>query len=104
MRDLKELVAGQLAEDNELRRMHLQDAVLTLITNQEERSIGLLMLRDIVNATCGFGVIAERLKSNPKAVMRMLSKNGNPTMNNLMEIIRFLVEQEDGHPEFRIAK
>lgn len=103
MRDASKFAAEQLREDDELRRLHLQDAILTLFSSRDERGVALLMLRDIVNATCGFPTIAQHIGSTPKSVMGMLSSGGNPTMKNLMSIIRFLIAQEGGHPEFKIA-
>jgi hypothetical protein len=40
-----------------------------------------MMLRDLVNSTVGFEQLA-RLTGNPASLHRMLSLNGNPSMDN----------------------
>lgn len=98
-----QFAAETLREDNELRLLHLQDAVITLFADKSERPTALLMLRDIVNATCGFEVLSEKTGIPSKSIMRMLSTEGNPKFSNLMSIVSFLIKQEGGHPEFKIA-
>lgn len=62
----------------------LLDEATTLFLNGEPRTPRLI-LRDLVNATVGFeGLAAEPAKS----LHRMLSENGNPSMDNLAAILR----------------
>jgi len=45
-----------------------------------------LILRDLVNATVGFEKLAAATGKPAKSLHRMLSKNGNPTMDNLAAV------------------
>lgn len=92
MRNVKEFIVEQLRNDDELRLIHLQSAISSLLGG-EKRS-ALLMLRDIVNATCGFPKMASSIGLVDKSMQRMLSANGNPNTDNLMKIIKFLIDQE----------
>lgn len=101
MRKSSDFIAQELAENDELRRIHLEDAFNSLFT--DEYSVGLLMLRDVIKATCGFEVLGQAVELHPKSIMRMLTESGNPKSMGLFKIVRFLVEQEGGHIEFKIA-
>ncbi len=46
-----------------------------------------LILRDLVNATVGFEKLAAATGKPAKSLHRMLSKDGNPTMDNLAAIL-----------------
>ncbi|MBL8639510.1 MAG: hypothetical protein JNK24_04050 [Alphaproteobacteria bacterium] len=56
---------------------------------------GLLMLRNIVNAHCGFSELAAHLGVSPKSVMRMVSATGNPKASFIFKIIGFLLDKEN---------
>jgi DNA-binding phage protein len=45
------------------------------------------VLRDLVNATVGFEALAAETAKPAKSLHRMLSKDGNPTMDNLAAIL-----------------
>jgi DNA-binding phage protein len=45
-----------------------------------------LILRDLVNASVGFEVLAAETKTPSKSLHRMLSERGNPSMDNLAAI------------------
>lgn len=92
MRNVNELIVEQLKEDDEMRKLHLKEAFETLFTS--EYRAGLLMLRNIINATCGFPVIAQEIDANPKSVMKMLSGEGNPRTENIFAILHYLFEKE----------
>ena len=93
MKHARELIVEELRKNKTLRLVHLQDAILSLFSG--EKRVGLLMLRDIVNATCGFPKLAKTLSLPDKSVQRMLSVVGNPTTDNLMAIVRFIFTQEN---------
>ncbi len=92
MRNVNDLIVEQLKEDDEMRKLHLKEAFEALFTN--EYRVGLLMLRNIINATCGFPVIAQAIGANPKSVMKMLSGEGNPNTGNIFGILHYLFEKE----------
>lgn len=92
MKYANDLTVKALKEDRELRRIHLRNAVNYLFSDNEVD--GRLMLRDIINATCGFREIAKYLGTSDKSLMGMLGEKSNPTQSNLFGIIKFLISQE----------
>lgn len=64
----------------------LLDEAATLFFNGEP-DVARLVLRDLVNATVGFEALAGATGKPVKSLHRMLSKNGNPTMDNLAAIL-----------------
>lgn len=91
-RDFIETVKARADKSPKYRRMMLANAVEHLIT--DEPDVGRLLLRDYVKATMGFEELA-RLSGLPSpSIKRMLSKSGNPTMNNLAAIIGICQKQE----------
>ncbi|MGH7707795.1 MAG: DNA-binding protein, partial [Vulcanimicrobiaceae bacterium] len=62
------------------------DEALTLFLNGEPDTAR-LVLRDLVNATVGFERLAAATGKPAKSLHRMLSTNGNPSMDNLAIII-----------------
>src|SRR6266849_10025392 len=63
----------------------LLDEAATLFLNGEPNTARLL-LRDLVNATVGFEGLAAETAKPSKSLHRMLSKKGNPSMDNLAAI------------------
>ncbi len=52
-----------------------------------EANVARSMLREIVNGTLGFELLAKQTKIPPKSLHRMLSGKGNPSMDNLALIL-----------------
>jgi len=92
MKYANDLTVQALKDDRELRRIHLRNAINHLFAQDDVD--GRLMLRDIINATCGFQQIAKALDTSDKSVMGMLGEKSNPTQSNLFGIIRYLIDQE----------
>lgn len=84
-RDFKETVAVRIRREPKFARALLDEA-LTLFLNGEPETAKLVM-RDLVNATIGFETLAARIGKPSKSLHRMLSKSGNPTMDNLSAIL-----------------
>jgi|SRR6267154_3752372 len=84
-RDFKETVVARMKREPKFARALLDEA-LTLFFNGEPETAK-LMLRDLVNATMGFETLATRIDKPSKSLHRMLSKSGNPTMENLSAIL-----------------
>jgi DNA-binding phage protein len=84
-RDFKRTVIERVQRDPEFARALLDEAA-TLFLNGEADTAR-LVLRDLVNATVGFEVLARETAKPAKSLHRMLSKNGNPTMDNLAAIL-----------------
>ena len=84
-RDFKETVVSRVKSDPAFAQALLDEA-LTLLLNGDPQTAKLI-LRDLVNATIGFEVLAGDLHKPSKSLHRMLSRAGNPTMENLSAIL-----------------
>lgn len=84
-RKFKRTVVERVQRDPEFARALLDEAA-TLFLNGEADTAR-LVLRDLVNATVGFEMLATETAKPAKSLHRMLSKNGNPTMDNLAAIL-----------------
>ena len=87
-RDFKETIQARANRDPKFRDALLTEGVEALLTGEVD--LGKAILRDYINATMGFGPLAEATGSQPKSLMRMLGPSGNPTAKNLMAIIGYL--------------
>src|SRR5665213_4003447 len=67
----------------------LRDEAVTLFLNGEPDTAR-LVLSDLVNATIGFERLATAMGKPAKSLHRMLSTNGNPSMDNLALILGVL--------------
>ena len=83
-RDFKQTVVERGRRDPKFARALLDEAA-TLFLNGEPEAARLL-LRDLVNATVGFEALAGITDRPAKSLHRMLSRNGNPSMDNLAAI------------------
>lgn len=84
-RDFKKTVVARVRRDPAFAQALLDEA-LTLFLNGDPDTAKLI-LRDLVNATVGFEKLAEDIHKPSKSLHRMLSKSGNPTMENLSAIL-----------------
>jgi DNA-binding phage protein len=87
-RDFRQTVAERVARDPAFARAMLDEAG-TLFLNGEPETAR-MMLRDLVNATVGFEQLARLTGKPAKSLHRMLSLNGNPSMDNLAAIFDVL--------------
>ena len=84
--DFKLTVIERVRRDPAFAKALLDEAA-TLFLNGEPHTARLL-LRDLVNATVGFEELAAETAKPAKSLHRMLSANGNPSMDNLAAIFR----------------
>ena len=84
-RDFKETVVSRVKSEPAFAQALLDEA-LTLLLNGDPQTAKLI-LRDLVNATIGFEALAGDLHKPSKSLHRMLSRAGNPTMENLSAIL-----------------
>ena len=91
-RDFRETIRARVQRDQAFRRALLREAVEAMLNGDVET--GKSVLRDYVNATVGFGELAEVTHRSPKSLMRMLGPQGNPQARNLFEIVSYLLHQE----------
>jgi DNA-binding phage protein len=87
-RDFKQTIAERVRRDPAFAKAMLDEAA-TLFLNGEPHTARLI-LRDLVNATIGFENLAAETSKSSKSLHRMLSKRGNPSMDNLATIFDIL--------------
>jgi len=87
-RDSRHTVVGRVKRDPAFAKALLDEA-LTLFLNGEPETAR-LVFRDLVNATVGFEELASATGKPAKSLHRMLSTNGNPSMDNLSVILGVL--------------
>jgi DNA-binding phage protein len=83
-RDFKQTVAERVRRDPEFARAMLDEAAMLFLNGEPETAR--LILRDLVNATVGFDELASETSKPSKSLHRMLSRRGNPSMDNLAAI------------------
>ena len=91
-RDFRERVQARVRNDEGFRRGLLRDAIDALLAG--EGTLGREILRDFINATAGFPLLAEKTGIHVKTLHQMFGPKGNPTAANLFRIIACLQEQE----------
>ncbi len=84
-RDFKQTVVSRVRKDPAFAQALLDEA-LTLLLNGDPETAKLI-LRDLVNATVGFESLAEELHKPSKSLHRMLSRAGNPTLDNFSAVL-----------------
>lgn len=84
-RDFRETIVKRVQRDPDFAKALLDEAA-TLFLNGEPQ-LARLILRDLVNATIGFEGLAAQTARPAKSLHRMLSKQGNPSMDNLAAIV-----------------
>ena len=84
-RDFKQTVIERVKRDPALAQALLDEAATLFLNGEPEPAR--LILRDLVNATLGFEQLATLTSKPSKSLHRMLSPNGNPSMDNLAAII-----------------
>jgi len=83
-RDFKQTIMERVNRDPAFAKALLDEAV-TLFFNDEPETAR-LVLRDLINATVGFETLALDTAKPSKSLHRMLTKAGNPSMDNLAAI------------------
>jgi len=84
-RDFRETVVARVRRDPAFAQGMLDEAA-TLFLNGEP-DVARVLLRDLVNATVSFEGLAAETGKPVKSLHRMLSRHGNPTMDNLAAIL-----------------
>ena len=83
-RDFKQTVIERVERDPAFAKALLDEAATLSLSGEPDAAR--LILRDLVNATVGFETLAELTQKPSKSLHRMLSLNGNPSMDNLAAI------------------
>lgn len=101
-RDFRETVQARVRRDPAFRKGLLQDAAESLLGG--EVALGKELLRDYINATVGFPRLAEHTRLHVKTLHQMFGPKGNPTANNLFEIVAYLQRQEGVRLQVRTSR
>ena len=101
-RDFRETVQADMKRDPAYRRGILSDALESFLSG--EVALGKELLRDYINATIGFPKLAVHTKIHVKTIHQMFGPNGNPTANNLFEIVAYLQNAEGVRFEVRSTR
>jgi DNA-binding phage protein len=91
-RKFKDTVQKRAARDPEFRRALLVEAINELLAG--DYNIAKSILRNYINATITFPVLAQKLNKSSKSIHRMLGPNGNPRMDSIVGIIKVLQTKE----------
>lgn len=83
-RDFKQTVIERVEREPEFAKAMLDEAATLFLNGEPE--LARIILRDLVNATVGFEALAQLTDKPSKSLHRMLSANGNPSMDNLAAI------------------
>ena len=84
-KDFKNTVMERAQTDPEFRVGLLTEAVECLLNN--EVAVAKSLLRDYVNATLGFKELGAIVDKKPSSLMRMLSETGNPSLDNISQLL-----------------
>lgn len=91
-RDFKETILERAKTDPGFRIGLLTEAAECLLNN--ETGVAKTLLRDYVNATLGFQELAIIVDKKPTSLMRMLSEKGNPSIENMSQVIAAVRQYE----------
>ncbi|MEX2516969.1 MAG: transcriptional regulator [Gammaproteobacteria bacterium] len=92
-RDYKETVRERAKRDPDFAAALMNEAISAFLEGDPETARS--MLRELVNSTVGFEYLSKQLNKSSKSVHRMLSPKGNPTMDNLTQILVTLQKKMD---------
>jgi len=91
-RNFKDTVLERAQNDSEFRIGLLTEAAECLLNN--ELDVAKALIRDYINATLGFAELASIVDKKPTSIMRMLSKDGNPSIENMSKVLAAIHQHE----------
>jgi DNA-binding phage protein len=83
--DFKQTIVERVRRDPEFARALLDEAATLFLNGGADAAR--LVLPDLINATVGFEALAAETAKPANSLHRMLSKGGNPTMDNLAAVV-----------------
>ena len=101
-RDSRETIKARIERDPAFRKELLVEGIESFLSGDVDT--GKAILRDYINATVGFGELAEAVHLSPKSVMRMLGPGGNLQAQNLFEIIAYLQREAGVHLKVQVGR
>lgn len=87
----QKLIVDELKTDGIMRREYIASTFEALL---EDPKLARIKIRNLINATCGFVELENKIGVKDKNLMRMFKENGNPTMNNLLEVLTYIIAYE----------
>ena len=90
-RSYRNFVVEKARGDIAFRAALVEEAARNVLDGDVATAIG--QIRDVVNATIGFDVLAAETGIGKTSLMRMLGRDGNPRAENLGAILRVLGQQ-----------
>ncbi len=100
-RDYKDTINERAAKDPKFAMSLMNEAISAFLNGEPETAR--IILRELVNSTIGFEILAEQLNKPSKSIHRMLSPKGNPTMDNLTSILVALQRKLDFDVEVKLS-
>jgi DNA-binding phage protein len=97
-RSYKETIKARVERDPAFRAALFEESIKAFL--EGDTSVGKALLRDLVNSTIGFEGLADELHKPSKSLHRMLAPAGNPTMENLFQVIHALKQNQGIDIEF----
>lgn len=91
-KDFRETIKARAKTDHDFRQALLIEAVHAFLAGDVE--VGKSILRDYINATVGFEELAGAVGKQSKSLHRMLGPKGNPSSNNLFDMLQVLQKRE----------
>lgn len=85
-KDFKKSVLERAQKDPDFRNGLLEEAINEFLSGNLE--VGKELMRDYINATIAFPVLARKLHKSDKSLQRMLGPKGNPTMSNFCAMLK----------------
>jgi hypothetical protein len=90
-RDFRETVMA-LCEDSEYRKSLLLEIVEAYLDGDIE--VGNSMLRDYLNATQSFDLVAKEMGCKVESIRRMVGPKGNATIRNMFTLLKICQRRE----------
>ena len=87
-RDFKALVRDRLATDQAFADALLREGIDCMLAGDIET--GKAVLRDYIKSTVGFEALGRATGTQPKSLIRMFGRRGNPQARNLFNVIGYL--------------
>jgi len=101
-RAFRKTILSRAERDVDFRRHMLTEAINEFLSG--DLDAGKSILRDYINATITFQGLAARLRKSSKSIHRMLGPSGNPTAENILEIIKILQAHERVKLQVKVSK
>ena len=100
-RDYKETIKERAEKDPYFAASLMNEAITAFLDGEPETAR--VILRELVNSTIGFELLAAQLDKSSKSIHRMLSSDGNPTMDNLTSILVTLQRKLDVDVQVKLS-